>query len=201
MIGKLRGFIDSTFTDYVIIDVGGVGYKVFTSAKTIDYLSAKDKEEVSLLIDTQIREDDISLYGFLNKEEKFWFSKMISVKGISPRISLLIFSHLDSKEIETAIITKDNVAFHNISGVGKKLSERIITELKDTKYLNTNAESIIHNNSKVNDTNILHDAVSALSNLGYNNSKAYTICNNGLKNNPDLTVGELIKYGLKEISK
>lgn len=199
MIGKLRGFIDSTFSDYVIIDVSGVGYKVYTSAKTIDYLLKQDKNEVSLLINTQIREDDISLYGFINVEEKFWFSKMISVKGISPRISLLIFSHLSIKSIETAIVTKDSKIFNNISGVGKKLSERIITELKDTKYLG--ADITDSNNAVIENNNIIQDAISALTNLGYNNDKAYMICNNLITQNPNLSVGELIKLALKDISK
>lgn len=205
MIGKLKGIIDDIASDYVILDVNGVGYKIFVSSKTIHQLP-QDQSLVAFLIDMQIREDDISLYGFTSASEKEWFTKLISVKGISPRIALIILSSLTVNQIISAIIAGEKRAFYDISGVGKKLSERIITELKDTKNISENLsiappDAIDFTKNEQLVSNILNDAVSALSNLGYNRTNAYNICQSLIGAYPDISVGNLIKMALKEFSK
>src|ERR1700677_1963948 len=123
MIGKLKGVIDSSCEEYVIIDVSGVGYQVFCSIKTLSEL--KVGTNTSLLIETHVREDHIHLFGFLHEEEKNAFNILQSVNGIGTRLALTILSCLSPSELQAAIDLKDKEAFRKVSGVGPKLAERI----------------------------------------------------------------------------
>ncbi len=207
MIGKLTGIIDKITDDYVIIDVGGVGYIVYASKSSISRIGEVGNQ-TSILIETHVREDQITLFGFATEEEKLWYNTLVKVNGVGPKMGLNILSALSTDAIQVAIAAKDKSAFKPVSGVGPKLAERIITELKDKSInisLNAKLSIVGGNNSSEkngedNSNQILIDATTALENLGFNKSEAFSVVNRGLNNNKDATIEDLIKTGLKELS-
>ena len=197
MIGKLKGQIESIYDDHFIIDVNGVGYLVYCSGKTLSKLSLGEHSE--LLIETHVREDHIHLYGFYNLEEKSTFSILQSVKGVGTRMALAILSHLTPDEIALALSAEDKTSFNAVSGVGKKLAERIITELKD-KFIATSG--IVISNSASRGTispkaTIAGDAIAALVSLGINKLDAQNRVNIVLTNDPESSINDLIRLALK----
>jgi Holliday junction DNA helicase RuvA len=200
MIGKLKGLIDSIFKDHLIIDVGGVGYIVSCSSRTLNILP-NIGEAISLLIETHVREDNISLFGFIEQEEREWFRSLITVKGVGSRLALTILSNLSPSMVASSILIKDKNAFKQISGVGPKLADRIFTELKDkgSNFMSTSPKVINVSNNKTNE--MIDDAISALLNLGYNGSESHIAVNNITQTNQDITLSELIKLSLKALTK
>ena len=200
MIGKLRGLVDLIAKDHLIIDVGGVGYIVYCSGRTLAQLP-QIGEAVSLQIDTHVREDNISLYGFISSEEKLWFRDLITVKGLGSKLALGILSILTPAMVNTAINIGDKNAFKQISGVGPKLAERIFTELKDkaNKDISSNIQAMSVGNKKSEE--LAQDASSALQNLGYNAIEIHRIINKIMHENPEITLSELIKFSLKALAK
>jgi len=195
MIGKLKGLVDSSFEDHVIIDVGGVGYMVFCSSKTLSAL--EPGTSCALLIETHVREDHIHLFGFLNQEEKTSFTLLQSVNGIGTRVAMMILSCLSPSELQAAIDTKDKEVFRRVSGVGPKLAERIIVELKGKMFSN---EVVIIASSK-QEAGIASDATSALTNLGMNRTEVASIVTNILKQDPNISIDNLIRTALQTRSK
>lgn len=198
MIGKLKGKIElNNENGQVIVDVNGVGYLAFCSAKTLSKLAPEEYAE--LLIETHVREDHIHLYGFYNVEEKNTFNILQSVKGVGTRMALAILSELTPEEIGLALSAQDKVVFNNVSGVGKKLAERIITELKDKFITNTTGvvpiKTGIALSNSTNDN--MNDAVAALVSLGIGKSDAQIRINSILSESPDISINDLIKLGLK----
>ena len=197
MIGKLKGIVDSCYHDHVIIDIGGVGYLVFCSSRTLANLTPGDS--VMLLIETHVREDHIHLYAFYSSEEKSTFTLLQSVKGVGTRMSLAILSTLSPDEISYALAIKDTTAFSRVSGVGKKLAERIITELKD-KYSSNYISEIPITSSAGKDSgihDIAIDSISALVALGVNKAEAQNRINTLLAQDKNISLNELIKLALK----
>lgn len=197
MIGKLKGKIESSEEGKIIIDVSGVGYLVFCSGKTLSKLTSGEYAE--LLIETHVREDHIRLYGFYSAEEKNTFNVLQSVKGVGTRMALAILSELTPEEIQLALSAQDKLVFNNVSGVGKKLAERIVTELKD-KFLTATTSAMLtktNNISANKDNNIMSDAIAALVSLGISKSDAQTRINSILNESPDILINDLIKLGLK----
>jgi len=200
MIGKLRGIIDSIEEDSLLIDVGGVGYQVFCSGNTLRKIPGRG-EAVSLAIETHVREDHIHLYGFLEKIELEWFRILTTVQGVGNRVALAILSSLNPEQLMSAIAAQDKSAFKAVSGVGPKLSERIITELK-TKVKSFASQPIVITPGKGKQpAPAPHEAVSALVNLGYNRAEAYTVIAKIANQNSDMEVAELIRAGLKELGR
>jgi Holliday junction DNA helicase RuvA len=197
MIGKLKGILDTIESDYVILDVGGVGYIIHASAKTIAQLPSLN-QAASFLINMQVKEDDISLYGFISKIEQEWFDNLIMVQGIGPRLALTILSSLEPNSLIAAILERNKEAFKHISGVGPKLAERIFTELtkKANQYSHLTVAAPI---SQENNSNI-NDALVALINLGYNRAQSYSVCKKIYQDNAEISINELIKLALKELS-
>ena len=197
MIGKLKGKIESSEDGKIIIDAGGVGYLVFCSGKTLSKLTPGEYAE--LLIETHVREDHIRLYGFYSAEEKTTFNILQSVKGVGTRMALAILSELTPEEIQLALSAQDKVVFNNVSGVGKKLAERIVTELKD-KFLTAATGMILTKTSTIlanTGNNTMHDAIAALVSLGISKSDAQIRINSILNESPDIPINDLIKQGLK----
>ncbi len=201
MIGKLKGILDNIEETGVILDVSGVGYIINCSAKTLSSLPSIG-EAVSFLINMQVKEDDISLYGFVDKAEQEWFDNLITVQGIGPRLALVILSSLDSSQLINAIIERQPQDFKHIAGVGPKLAERIFTELSKkanlyiVKYPNIASKQSLSSEINAN----INDALAALTSLGYAKSEAYNICKNISQANPDITINDLIRSALKELS-
>lgn len=129
MIGKLRGRIDEISEDSVLIDVGGVGYVVFASQRTLQNLRVG--EAATLTIETHVREDHFHLYGFESAVEREWFRLLTTVQRVGNKVALVIMSAYSPQQLATAILSKDTGAFSRIKGIGASLAERIVTELKD----------------------------------------------------------------------
>ena len=130
MIGKLKGIIDSYGEDHIIVDVNGVGYVVHCSARTLQALPAQG-EPVSLAIETHVREDQIRLFGFTSDIEREWFRLLQTVQGVGTKVALSILSTLKPAELASAIAMRDKATVARTPGVGPKVAERVVTELKD----------------------------------------------------------------------
>lgn len=194
MIGKLKGKIDACFNDYVFIDVSGVGYLVYCSSKTLNKLVVN--EFCQLFIETHVREDHINLYGFLSLEEKFVFNLLQSVNGIGTRMALAILSNLSPEQIQSAIARRDKEAFKAVSGVGLKLAERIIIELKD-KALTNFTNNLTMDNNDTDLAKISSDATLVLTSLGIGKTEAQNLVQGIIAENSNLSINELIKLALK----
>ncbi|MFP3018174.1 MAG: Holliday junction branch migration protein RuvA [Candidatus Tisiphia sp.] len=194
MIGKLKGKIDACFNDYVIIDVSGVGYLVYCSSETLNKLVVN--EFCQLFIETHVREDHINLYGFLSLEEKAFFNLLQSVNGIGTRMALAILSNLSPEQIQSAIARRDKEAFKAISGVGLKLTERIIIELKD-KALTNFTNNLTMDNNDTDLAKISSDATLVLTSLGIGKTEAQNLVQGIIAENSNLSINELIKLALK----
>ncbi len=190
MIGRLTGKIEIIDNESVIVDVSGVGYLVYVSSKTISKMETG--VTASLLIETYVREDLIQLFGFLSAEEKDCFLKLNLVSGVGTKVALAILSALSPAEVATAIASKDKEAFRSISGIGPKLAERILLELKDKTFSSINN---IHIAGAKPD--ILNDSISALVNLGINKNDAYLTVKKVLETQSDADINEIIMAALK----
>ncbi|MBR5129720.1 MAG: Holliday junction branch migration protein RuvA [Alphaproteobacteria bacterium] len=204
MIGSLSGLVDGIFDGYIILDVGGVGYRVFCSSKTVAKLSGIG-QAAKLLIETQVREDHIHLFGFADATEKQAFELITTVQGVGAKVALAILSALSANELQMAIMTGDAKAITRANGVGPKLASRIVAELKGkTGTLGTNETMVILQNGGTSN-NIsnaaMDEAISALVNLGYGKSEAGMTVASIMRNNPDIKTAELIRLSLKEIGK
>lgn len=220
MIAKLKGLVDSIGEDYLILDVNGVGYLVFASAKTLGRLEIG--QAVALLIETVVREDSITLFGFAEPIEKEWFNTLTKVQGVGAKVGLSILSVLSASQLRQAVAAQDKNMFSMANGVGPKLAARIVTELKDkivtvptaivSKDINEAVGAVAAKDDEVktfednlaardDDPSKLEDAISALVNLGYQRIDAYKAVNQAAIKNPDADMGELIKSALKEFIK
>ena len=206
MIGKLRGFIDLITEDKCIIDVNGVGYVVFLSGKTAASLKqfSRDKE-ISLTIETAVKEDAIELYGFVSEIEKIWFLELTKVQGVGNKMGQKILSALSIEDLAKALISSDIKTFSNISGIGPKLAARLTTELKDSPKklgidFNFNVEKS-ENFQEISGNQIATDALSALENLGYKKHDCLRVINFLIEQNSKVTLENLITSSLRELSK
>ena len=221
MIAKLRGVIDTIGEDYCIIDVNGVGYLVYASAKTLSRLIKGN--QFSLLIETVVREDSISLFGFYDAWEKEWFLTLTKVQGVGAKVCLSILSALSPTQLAQAVSAQDKASFTRASGVGPKLAARLVTELKD-KIVTIPTELTTRNDlqrtapeakvdateetesyedaivGRVDNPMKLDDAISALVNLGYQRLEAYQAVNKANATDPDADVAKLIRLALKEFA-
>ncbi|OFW80016.1 MAG: Holliday junction DNA helicase RuvA [Alphaproteobacteria bacterium RIFCSPLOWO2_01_FULL_40_26] len=206
MISKLRGFIDLITEDKCVIDVNGVGYLIFISQKTAAFLSQFPREkEVSLTIETVVKEDAIELYGFALEIEKTWFLELIKVQGVGAKMGQKILSALSIEDLAKALISSDEKTFSKISGIGPKLASRITTELKNSpKKLGIGTEFDItkhQNPTKISSNQTAIDALSALENLGYKKHDCLRVIEFVSEQNPKITLENLITSSLRELSK
>jgi Holliday junction DNA helicase RuvA len=200
MFAKLKGILDSTSDDTAVIDVNGVGYLVSASRATLSRLGAPGNA-VSVLIETHVREDKIALYAFASAAERDWFRQLYSVQGVGPKVALAILSALPPDSLATAIAAGDAKLLTRADGVGPKLATRIVTELKSKVATIGLAEAAPVAAMAAVPAGVVADAVSALINLGYGRSEAFSAvaqAKNALGDKAD--VSSLIKAGLKELS-
>ncbi len=203
MIGKLTGTLEDVSGDSAILDVGGVGYTVFASSRTLGRL-AQANAPVSLFVETHVREDHIHLYGFLERVERDWFRLLTTVQGVGARTALAILGALSPTELATAIAAQDKAAVGRANGVGPKLATRIVSELKEkagTIGFDPAAKLGAGDAAPAAENAAFADAISALVNLGYRRSEAYSAIARaagslGAKAKTDA----LIRAGLKELS-
>jgi holliday junction DNA helicase RuvA len=205
MIGKLKGIVDSFGEDWVILDVGGVGYHVFCSGRTLQRLP-RAGEATSLSIETYVREDMIRLYGFANDIEREWFRLLMTVQGVGAKVALGVLSVLDHGALATAIAMRDLTAISRAPGVGKRVAERIATELKDKAPAFADADPLVLRTAldvqEARAAGPVAEAVSALMNLGYAQLQAagaVTAAARGAGDNAETPV--LIRLALKELAR
>ena len=205
MIGKLTGTVDSVGEDFVILDVHGVGYLVHCSARTLQELPAVGKA-VALAIETHVREDQIRLFGFLSSAEREWFRLLQTVQGVGTKVALAILSTLRPADLATAIAMRDKAMITRAPGVGPKVAERIVTELKDKSPALTAVDpAAVRLSGAVEDKRApgpVADAVSALVNLGYDQPQAVAAIAAAVRDAGDgVDAARLIRLGLKELAK
>jgi Holliday junction DNA helicase RuvA len=205
VIGKLTGVIDSVTEEGLILDVRGVGYVVQAGAKTLARIGNAGSN-ASLLIETQMREDAITLYGFADHAERDWFRLLRSVQGVGGKVALSILSTLSPDDLATAVAAQDKASVARANGVGPKLAQRVVSELKDKAAgiaLGAGlAKAVaVPTGKKGEGGDLLNDAVSALVNLGYRRAEAFGAVSKvltGRETKPSLD--ELIVHGLRELA-
>lgn len=208
MIGKLSGRIDSVGDDWAVVDVGGVGYLVHCSGRTLSRFETGT--HVALQIETHVREDSIMLYGFPEPGERDLFRMLVQVQGVGGRVALALLTALSGDEIVRSIAADDRKMLTRAEGVGSRLATRIVTELRDriqkTSFpgLGTSPPTSAANGGATPSPadDLASDAVSALVNLGYGRSEAFGAVAAVLRNNPEgATVETVIRAGLKELGR
>ena len=206
MIGKLKGVIDEIGEDHAVVDVHGVGYVAYCPMRTLSKLPGPG-EAVTLFIETYVREDAIRLYGFASVLEREWFRLLMgNVQGVGAKVALAVLSTLSSSELANAIALKDVAMVARAPGVGKKVAERIVTELKNKAPAYAGeASGTIGLKQELGEGVApapVADAVSALTNLGYARDTAANAIAGALKEaGEDADSAKLIRLGLKELAK
>jgi Holliday junction DNA helicase RuvA len=218
MIAKLTGVIDSVAQNSVIVDVNGVGYLVHASSRTLAKIGSVRGTAVSLLIETIVREDQFTLYGFADSVEKEWFQILYTVQGVGAKVAQAILSAVNPDQLAVVIAAQDKSVLQQADGVGGKLAARIVTELKEKAGKMALGQAA---QQKVQDArsqtggktgkgsaalvdvprSVGNDAVSALINLGYGRAEAFGAVANVVRlMGEDLPLGDLIRESLKELS-
>jgi Holliday junction DNA helicase RuvA len=213
MIGKLRGKVDAVGESHCILDVNGVGYEVQASARTLRNM--KHGEEISLTIDTHVREDAIRLYGFSSEVERSWFRTLQNVQGVGAKVALAVLGVLSTSDLANAIALGNAALVEQAPGVGKKLAQRIVAELKDKapalSVAGLGAKGGVAGKGDTAGVTpsagskeglAAAEAISALTNLGYQPaqaSQAVAVAMRELGNDAD--TAKLIRRGLKELAR
>lgn len=196
MIALVRGTLVYKSIDHVIIDVGGVGYRLFIPLST--FYSLPETGEVSLFTHTHVREDSLLLYGFLSLEEKNLFVVLIGISGIGPKLAVNILSHIPAGDLKRAIAAGDIKRLSGLPGIGKKTAERLVLELKDkispADSLALPTDSARTPGLSAGDT--VNDVISALVNLGYKENQARKVLEN-MELSPNLPMEDILKGALK----
>jgi Holliday junction DNA helicase RuvA len=205
MIGKLKGLIDSYAEDFVILDVGGVGYQVHCSARTLQALP-KPGEAAVLSIETYVREDQIKLFGFRSDVEREWFRLLQTVQGVGAKVALAVLGTLAPSDLANAIALRDKAAVARTPGVGPKVAERIVTELKDKAPHFADVDpAVISLSGAIDEARApkpVTDAISALVNLGYGQPQAAAAIAAAARSAGETAeTAQLIRLGLKELAK
>jgi Holliday junction DNA helicase RuvA len=202
LIAKLKGVVDSVDADSAVVDVGGVGYLVAASARTLRALAAGDA--VTLLVETIVREDAISLFGFLDAGERDWFRILTTVQGVGAKVALSILSTLSPDEIARAIAAQDRAMLSRPAGVGPKLAARLATELKDkaAAFGVLPAAKATEAAAPVAAGSVNEDAVSALVNLGYKRVEAFgAVARVTQRLGPEASFDAVVRAGLQELAR
>ena len=205
MIGMLRGTVIVIGTDEAIIDVNGVGYLVKCSGRTLSTLSVG--AEAVLHIETHVREQAITLFGFADEETRAWFVKLQSVQKVGPKAALAVLDVLSPAEILSAASLEDKTAFSRANGVGPSLAARIVMELSGKPppagrgftpiFADSGGDMRVIDSTEMS---AQKDAVSALVNLGIDHSQALRAVASALQANAELDLNALVKAALKELS-
>jgi len=205
MIGKLKGLIESYGQDSVIVDVNGIGYEVHCSARTLQELPGVG-QPATLSIETHVREDQIRLFGFVTGIEREWFRLLQTVQGVGTKVALAVLGTLKPSELASAIAMRDKAMVARAPGVGPKVAERIVTELKDKAPAYANVDpALVRLSGALDDKRApapVTDAVSALVNLGYAQAQAAAAIAAAARSAGEgAEATTLIRLGLRELAK
>ena len=201
MIALINGLLIYKSINYIIVETNGVGYQIYVPLTTF-YELPDTHQHITLHIHTHVRQDAISLFGFISGEVKNMFELMITVSGIGPRLALNILSGISPEELIRAVSHGNLDRLVSIPGVGKKTAERMILELKDKVVKLSTYEALYDGdgNIKVYDS-IIDDVLSALINLGYKNQRAREVLDKIInKSSETLTLDTLLKKALKVLA-
>lgn len=201
MIGKLKGIVDSISGSQIVLDVGGVGYVVMCSGRTLRNIGGVG-EAASLRIETHVREDAINLYGFADSTEQDWFKLLTTVQGVGAKVAMSILSTVSPEQLTNAIAAQDKSVLTQADGVGPKLALRLVTELKDKVpafmaapvRLAASAASLVPHS-------LAGDALSVLLNLGYRRAEAFAAVAAASQRDPNAKLDALIKASLQELTR
>lgn len=201
MIARLRGLLDSRGADHLVVDVGGVGYLVHCSTRTLADLPGAG-EALDLHIETQVRPDSIMLYGFADTGERSWFRVLQQVQGVGARVALGVLSVLTPDQLARAVASQDKAALTQANGVGPRLAGRILSELKDRLAGELAGAALpVHALPGGAVDGAVSGAVSALVNLGYGRSEAHAAVGRAAAAlGQGATVEALIRAGLQELA-
>ncbi|MGH9339451.1 MAG: Holliday junction branch migration protein RuvA [Acidobacteriota bacterium] len=197
MIARLKGLLAEKHSNRVIVDVQGVGYEVFIPFSTY-YELGEVGESVSLRIYTHVKEDALSLYGFLTSREKTLFAQLIQLSGIGPRLGITILSGLPVEEFVQSIMRGDVARLNSIPGVGKKTAERILLEMRD-KVASVFPDTAERAEEGISGS-LQKDVVSALVNLGYAKNVAEKAIAQASREQPSGRFEDLLRLSLRKIS-
>jgi len=195
VIAMLAGVVDGTTADAIVLDVNGVGYLVFASSRTLAR-APRAGTPLRLLIETHVREDHIHLYGFADEPEREWFRLLMTVQGVGAKLALALLSALPPDALAVALAAQDWSALKAAEGVGPKLAQRIVNELKD-KIGAFAAEAVA-----APPAGAASEAVSALVNLGYPRGDAHAVIAAATRQlGAAAPLDALIRTGLKELAR
>jgi Holliday junction DNA helicase RuvA len=200
LIARLRGAVEGIEDGRCVLDVGGVGYLVFASTRTLGALPAPPGV-ASLLIETQVREDAIALYGFATGAERDWFRLLTTVQGVGAKVALGLLSALSPDQLIAAIATQDRAALTRAPGVGPKLAVRLLSELRERAGAMPGGGAVALPAAPVAAGHVA-DALSALTNLGYRRTEAEAALARAVEvAGADAALDVLIRGGLKVLAK
>ena len=197
MIAYLKGILAGRSNDRCIIEVGGIGYEVEVSTQTSGNLP-KQGSECKLLIYHHITENDQRLFGFAESREKELFEKLITVKGIGPKLGLTILSGMPAALLMEAIVTQNTSTLSSISGIGKKTAERMVLELKDKLFESVESTTSAGGAERQDRR---EESVSALEALGFSKRDSVQAVNQIISKNPEITVSEIVKQALSSLKR
>lgn len=201
MYAYIKGELAEINTDHIVIEAGGIGYQVFVSLQTFDYLPSVG-ENLKIYTYLYLREDAMILYGFLTKDDLELFKLLISVSGIGPKGGLAILSTLEADDLRFAILSGDAKAISKAPGVGGKTAQRVILELKDKLSLEDAFEAKtehVQKNAAAAGGSVKNDAVMALTALGYSSTESLKAVST-VEITEDMDVEEVLKAALKHLS-
>ena len=201
MYAYIKGKLAEINTDHIVIEAGGIGYQVFISLQTFDYLPSVG-ENLKIYTYLYLREDAMILYGFLTKDDLELFKLLISVSGIGPKGGLAILSTLEADDLRFAILSGDAKAISKAPGVGGKTAQRVILELKDKLSLEDAFEAKtehVQKNAAAAGGSVKNDAVMALTALGYSSTESLKAVS-AVEITEDMDVEEVLKAALKHLS-
>ncbi len=193
MIAYVKGKLEVKTKDYIVVDVMGIGYKIFMSDTSINEL--EKGKEVKIYTYMKVSENDMSLYGFLNNEELVTFELLITVGGIGAKSAISILSNITPSKFALAVISSDINTLKKLPGIGAKTAQRIILELKDKMKTDNAIEEDVTVKTAIKLDNKANDAAEALCVLGYARKDVETVL--GKIDTQNLTVEDIIKQGLK----
>ena len=201
MYAYIKGELAEINTDHIVIEAGGIGYQVFISLQTFDYLPSVG-ENLKIYTYLYLREDAMILYGFLTKDDLELFKLLISVSGIGPKGGLAILSTLEADDLRFAILSGDAKAISKAPGVGGKTAQRVILELKDKLSLEDAFEAKtehVQKNAAAAGGSVKNDAVMALTALGYSSTESLKAVS-AVEITEDMDVEKVLKAALKLLS-
>lgn len=200
MYAYIKGSLEEKLKDSIVVETGGIGYKIYVSEQTMDKLGELG-EKVKIYTHYHVREDSISLYGFLSNEELKMFELLIQVSGIGAKTAIVMLSNISPSEFAIAVISNDIKTLTKIPGVGSKSAQRIVLELKDKlkteDAISKNTEDLPTDNTVDNEK--VEEATQALQILGYNKGEVKKVIEK-LKVK-DLSIEDIIKQALKQLSR